>query len=73
MKHFNRIVEAQLEVQRFQATQASREQAALNGALGIDAQLLAMSEIYKDLRNAGRIDEALAVRAEAFRLKAAQS
>ena len=45
--------------------QAQREAAALAGELGVEAQLTAMSEQYKQLRAEKRYDEARAVRAAA--------
>lgn len=42
--------------------QAAREAAALAGLLGVEAQLLAMSEQYKALKAAGDDDAATAVR-----------
>lgn len=42
--------------------QAAREGAALRGECGPEAQLLAMSELYKRLRAAGKVDEAKAIR-----------
>lgn len=50
--------------------QAQREAAALAGELGVEAQLTAMSEQYRELRAAGRADEARAVRAAAAALYA---
>ncbi len=54
---------AQMEAQRWQASQARREQAAINGELGQAAQIIALSEVYKSLRAAGRMDEAQALKA----------
>ncbi len=53
---------AQMEAQRWQASQASREQAAINGELGQPAQIIALSEVYKALRQAGKMDEAMALK-----------
>lgn len=50
--------------------QAALEGAALHGALGIDAQLLAMSEQYKALRAAGKLSEAAAIKAAAVKINA---
>lgn len=50
--------------------QAQREAAALAGELGVEAQLTAMSEQYKQLRAEKRYDEARAVRAAAAALYA---
>jgi hypothetical protein len=46
--------------------QARLEGAALRGELGVRAQLTAMSQRYNDLRAAGKVEEAAAVKAEAF-------
>lgn len=43
-------------------SQASREGAALRGELGKDAQLLALSELYKELKAAGKMEQAAAVK-----------
>lgn len=47
-------------------SQAQMEGAALRGELGIDAQLVAMSEQYTRLKAAGKLDEAAVVKAEAY-------
>lgn len=52
--------------------QADAEGRALRGEFGVARQLLAMSEQYKRLKAAGRMDEAAAVRARAFEINAAQ-
>lgn len=46
--------------------QAHREGCAIRGELGPEAQILALSEQYKRLRAAGRLDEAAAVKAAAL-------
>lgn len=51
--------------------QARLEGAALRGELGVSAQILAMSELYKTLKAQGLAEEALAVKAEAYRIHAA--
>lgn len=51
--------------------QAAAEGAALRGELGPQAQLLAMSEQYKRLKAAGRLDEAKAIKAQALAIHAA--
>jgi hypothetical protein len=55
---------------RFRHQQAQLEGAALRGERGLTAQLIAMSEVYKALKQGGRLDEAQAIKAEAYRLKA---
>lgn len=55
---------------RWQLDQAAREAAALNGELGIDAQLLAMSEVYKQLKSEGKDAEAREIKNRAIELKA---
>jgi len=59
---------ARIEASRDIVSQAAAEGAALRGEFGINAQLLAMSEQYKELRAAGRLDEAWAVRARAIEI-----
>lgn len=44
------------------------EAAALSGQLGVDSQLIALSELYKELLAAGDIKAARAVRAQAAKL-----
>jgi hypothetical protein len=61
-------IEAQHEAQRFQAEQAIIEGAALSGQLGIDAQIIALGELYKELLAQGDIKAARAVRAQAAKL-----
>lgn len=55
---------------RWKLDQAAREGAALSGQLGLDAQLLAMSEVYKQLKAEGRLDEAREIKNRAIELKA---
>lgn len=64
-----RAIQARHET-RDRYAQAQREAAALAGELGVEAQLTAMSEQYRELRAAGRNDEARAVRAAAAALYA---
>jgi hypothetical protein len=61
-------IEAQHEAQRFLADQAAIVAAALCGELGVDAQLIAMSEAARELRSQG--DEAgyQAIKAEAYKI-----
>lgn len=61
-------INAKDEARRFIADQAAIEGAALRGELGIDAQLVAMSEQYKALKLAGELEAAAAVKALAVRL-----
>lgn len=56
---------------RYRLNQAAAEGAALRGEFGTDAQLLALSEQYKALKAAGRLDEAAAVKARAYAINAA--
>jgi hypothetical protein len=62
-----RTIHASLET-KSSYSQAAREGAALRGELGIDAQLLAMSAQYAELKAAGKLVEALAVKAEALKI-----
>jgi len=64
-----RAIQARHETRDSHA-QATLEGAALRGELGPRAQLTAMSEQYRELRAAGRSDEARAVRAAAAALYA---
>ena len=66
MQNLRKHGDQQLELQRWQAQQASREGAALNGLLGKNAQLLALSEKYKELRAAGDDEAAAAVKRQAL-------
>lgn len=50
---------------RYRYEQAAREGAALRGELGKEAQLIAMSAQYMQLRAQGKVDEARAIRAAA--------
>lgn len=52
--------------------QADNEGRALAGDFGPERQILAMSEQYKRLRAAGRLDEAAVVKAQAYAIHAAQ-
>jgi hypothetical protein len=74
MTAIQRTIHASLETKSSHA-QAAAEGAALSGELGIDAQLLAMSEAYMELRSQGRFEEARAMKLRAVALKnaAAQS
>lgn len=58
MNNLRRHGDEQLEAQRWQASQAQREQRAINGELGQAAQILALSEVYKALRLAGKLEQA---------------
>jgi hypothetical protein len=53
-------------------SQAAREGAALRGELGTDAQLLALSELYKELKAAGKLEQAQAVKAQAYAIHQAR-
>ena len=50
----------------YHRTMAALEGAALRGEFGPERQILAMSEQYKALKAAGRLDEAAAVKARAI-------
>lgn len=60
----------QQAAQRFSASQARTEQAALNGDLGVDSQLTAMSELYFELRAAGKLEAAAIVKGRALAINA---
>jgi hypothetical protein len=62
-----RTIHASLETKTSHA-QAAAEGAALRGELGLDAQLIAMSAQYAELRRAGKLIEAQAVKAEAMKI-----
>ncbi len=64
-------IEAAHEAQRFSADQAIIETAALSGQLGIETQLVAMSQAYMDLRSQGRFEEARVMKLRAIAFKAA--
>ena len=49
-------------------SQAAREGAALRGELGTQAQLIAMSAQYKQLRSEGKLEAAAAVKALAVKI-----
>lgn len=53
---------------RFRIWQAEQEGAALRGEFGPRRQLRAMSEQYKALKAAGRLDEAAAVKARGIEI-----
>lgn len=63
-------IHASLETSASHAA-AACEGAALRGELGIDSQLVAMSEAYMELRSQGRFEEARAMKLRAVALKAA--
>ncbi len=56
---------------RYRYQQAAIVGAALRGELGIERQLLAMSARYHELRAAGRLDEAKALKEQAIAIHAA--
>ena len=67
MQHFGTKYNAALaDETRARYEQAAREGAALNGLLGKNAQILALSEVYKELRAAGEFEKAEAVKAQAL-------
>ena len=51
---------------RFVVDQADAEGRARRGEFGVERQLVALSEVYKQLKAAGRLDEAQAVKAQAY-------
>ena len=53
---------------RHRCWQAEQEGAALRGEFGVERQLRAMSEQYKALKAAGRMDEAAAVKAAGLKI-----
>lgn len=53
---------------RYRVEQARMEGAALRGEFGVRRQLLAMSEQYKALKAAGKVEEAAALRARAIEI-----
>jgi hypothetical protein len=67
-----RDIHAQIGNTRDVLAQADAEGRALRGEFGAERQILAMSEQYKRLRSAGRMEEAAAVKAEAYRIHQAQ-
>ncbi len=62
MQHLRKTGDQQLEAQRWAASQASREQAAINGQLGPQAQILALAEVYRELRAAGKVEQAAEIK-----------
>jgi|GEM_PF-4327328 len=62
MQHLRRTGDQQFETQRWQAQQAQREQAALNGELGQAAQIIALSEVYAALRRDGKLEQAAEIK-----------
>jgi hypothetical protein len=66
-----RIVHDQLDLQRWQASQAHIQIAALNGELGPEAQIIALSALYMELRAQGRMDEARALKDQAYAIREA--
>lgn len=67
MTAIQRTIHASLETKTSHA-QAAAEGAALRGELGIDAQLLAMSAQYLELKAAGKLEAAQAVKAAAMKI-----
>ena len=70
MTAIQRTIHQGLETKSSHA-QAAAEGAALAGELGIDSQLLAMSELYLELKAAGKLVEARAMKLRAIAFKAA--
>lgn len=67
-----RTIHASLET-RDSYSQAVREAAALSGELGTQAQLIAMSAQYAELKAAGKLEAAAAVKAAAMKIYEARS
>lgn len=65
MQHLRRHGDEQMEAQRWNASQAQREQAAINGELGQPAQYIALAELYRELRAAGKMTEAAEIKRRA--------
>lgn len=65
-RQLDRIHEQMATDLRFQLDQARRESAALAGDLGVHAQLIAMSAVYHELKAAGQLDDARAIRLAAI-------
>lgn len=72
MTHIQAKIHASLETSASHA-QAAAEGRALRGELGIDSQLLAMSELYRELLAAGDIKGARAVKARAVTINESRS
>jgi len=62
----NRDIIASIADTRRVIDQARIESAALSGELGVEAQLIAMSQQYLALKAAGKVEEAAAVKAAAY-------
>lgn len=58
-----------LAAQRYAASQAAIEGAALAGELGVETQLVAMSALYAELKAAGRLVEAMELKAAAIKIR----
>lgn len=61
----------QMAAQRWQAQEAARQTAALNGELGVEAQILALSAHYMALRASGQDEAAAAIKARAYAIREA--
>jgi hypothetical protein len=53
-------------------SQAATEGAALRGELGTDAQVIALSGLYLELKAAGKLEQAQAVKAQAYAIHQAR-
>lgn len=62
----NRDIIAGIADTRRTIDQARLEGAALAGELGVQAQLVAMSQLYLNLKAAGKVEAAAAVKQEAY-------
>jgi hypothetical protein len=71
-RHLRQAGDEALAAQRWQAQQASREQRALNGELGPEAQILALSARYMALRASGQHEAAAELKRQAYAIREAQ-
>ena len=69
MKNLRQAGDDQLSYDRWQARQASREVAALNGELGSEVQIVALSARYAALKASGQHVAAAALKAQAISIR----
>ena len=62
-----------LATDRWQAQEARREQAALNGELGTEAQIIALSARYMALRATGQHEAAAELKRQAYAIRGGQA
>jgi hypothetical protein len=72
MRQLRKTGDEQFATDRWQCDQARIQCAALNGELGLNTQLIAMSAAYGELMAGGFVDEARALKAQAQAVHAAQ-